>query len=87
MTYAMSLNNVGFAELSNDEKMCVDGGGWIENLARTVTTTIAQAIITHPVEAIAIAAVAYIASEYKSSYDKGYKEGYNAGMSEPVVKK
>lgn len=26
MTYAMSLNNVGFAELTQNEMMCVDGG-------------------------------------------------------------
>ena len=27
MTYAMTLNNVGFAELTHDEMLCVDGGG------------------------------------------------------------
>lgn len=31
MTYAMSLSNVGFADLTHDEMLCVDGGSTVSS--------------------------------------------------------
>ncbi len=33
MTYAMSLNNFVFSELTSEEIISIDGGGWTQNLA------------------------------------------------------
>lgn len=50
MTYAMNLNNVGFAELTHDEMMCVDGGGWLAGItvAALTVTGVVLAIVAPP---------------------------------------
>ncbi len=78
MTYAMNLNNIGFAELTQDEMMCVDGGNLFGDVCKVVTCATVSAVIGAIVSPYATPAGGYIAGvvSYEiisQAWDKAFK--------------
>ena len=62
MTYAMTMNNVDFAELTHDEMLCVDGGNLFGDICKMVTCATASAIVGALVSPYVTPAGGYLAA-------------------------